>query len=276
MTGGTEAGLLLRLAAPLQSWGVAQRFNHRDTQCEPTKSGIVGLLAAALGRARGDPIDDLASLFLAVRSDDPGEILRDYHTVSDFRGNPLPSATTDKTGRQKPATGKLTHVTHRYYLSDAVFVAGVFGPRDLIERLALAVLRPAFPLYLGRRSCPPTQPLLLAAPRCKEASSVREYVWPGDPELALGLVPWLATRRRRPRLAFPRRGDKVRLPVTADDSEGLEYADDLPVTFEPTLRRVVPRPVRRGWIDVPIATGNGDGDSQAGAGSTCDPLPLLG
>lgn len=46
------ATLLLRLAAPLQSWGSDSKFETRKTDREPTKSGVVGLLAAALGLRR--------------------------------------------------------------------------------------------------------------------------------------------------------------------------------------------------------------------------------
>ena len=48
--------LLLRLAGPLQSWGVKSRFTVRATELAPTKSGIIGMLAAAVGRRRTDPI----------------------------------------------------------------------------------------------------------------------------------------------------------------------------------------------------------------------------
>ena len=52
--------LLMRLAGPMQSWGTGSRFDERDTQLEPSKSGVVGLLCAALGRDRAEPVDDLA------------------------------------------------------------------------------------------------------------------------------------------------------------------------------------------------------------------------
>jgi hypothetical protein len=53
---------------------------HREP--EPTKSGVVGLLAAARGLARTDPLSELTDLRLGVRVDVPGVPLRDYHTVS--------------------------------------------------------------------------------------------------------------------------------------------------------------------------------------------------
>jgi CRISPR system Cascade subunit CasD len=51
--------LLLRLAAPIQAWGV-DKFERRGTERIPTKSGVIGLLAAALGRRRNESIEDLS------------------------------------------------------------------------------------------------------------------------------------------------------------------------------------------------------------------------
>ena len=75
--------LILRLAAPMQSWGAQSRFSVRDTGREPSKSGVVGMLAAALGRARGDDIDDLMQLCMAVRVDRDGSL---KPRLSDRRG----------------------------------------------------------------------------------------------------------------------------------------------------------------------------------------------
>jgi CRISPR system Cascade subunit CasD len=76
-----ENVLLIRLAAPLQSWGVASRFALRDSHPRPTKSGVVGLCAAALGLERDEPLGELAAVRFGVRADHPGTPLRDYHTV---------------------------------------------------------------------------------------------------------------------------------------------------------------------------------------------------
>ena len=75
------ATLLLRLAAPLQSWGADSKFEIRKTNREPTKSGVIGLLAAALGLARDDDqaLQRLNGLRFAVRVDQEGELLVDYH-----------------------------------------------------------------------------------------------------------------------------------------------------------------------------------------------------
>jgi CRISPR system Cascade subunit CasD len=73
--------LLMRLAGPMQSWGIQSRYLVRDTGLEPSKSGVIGLLCAALGRARHEPVDDLAALRLGVRVDREGRMARDYHTA---------------------------------------------------------------------------------------------------------------------------------------------------------------------------------------------------
>ncbi|WP_435131455.1 type I-E CRISPR-associated protein Cas5/CasD [Actinacidiphila sp. bgisy144] len=73
--------LLIRLAGPIQSWGVASRFARRDTHPRPTKSGVIGLCAAALGLDRDEPLGELAAVLFGVRADHPGVPLRDFHTV---------------------------------------------------------------------------------------------------------------------------------------------------------------------------------------------------
>ncbi|WP_234363987.1 MULTISPECIES: type I-E CRISPR-associated protein Cas5/CasD [unclassified Streptomyces] len=73
--------LLMRLASPLQSWGALARFDRRDTQPRPTKSAVVGLIAAALGHDRTDDLGPLTSLRFATRADRPGTALRDFHIV---------------------------------------------------------------------------------------------------------------------------------------------------------------------------------------------------
>ncbi|MEV6973738.1 type I-E CRISPR-associated protein Cas5/CasD [Kitasatospora sp. NPDC093806] len=84
---GEPAVLLLRLAAPLQAWGAGSRFDRRGTQPHPTKSGVVGLAAAALGRDRAEDVGDLAALRFGVRADRPGTPVHDYHVVG---GGPMP------------------------------------------------------------------------------------------------------------------------------------------------------------------------------------------
>ncbi len=137
------ATLLLRLAAPLQSWGADSKFETRKTNREPTKSGVIGLLAAALGLRRDDAagIARLNGLHFAVRADREGSLLVDFHTAN------------REEDRKK---GKAPYVTYRHYLQDAVFLVGLESEDTaLLQELETALKHPVYPLYLGRRSCPP-------------------------------------------------------------------------------------------------------------------------
>ena len=155
--------LILRLTAPLQSWGLQSRFTVRDTAREPTKSGVVGLLGAALGRPRDANFGDLNALRMAVRVDRPGALRRDYQTAG---GGTVPNrkaygVAETSADPGKPVTeGKLrTVLSNRYYLADADFRVALEGDADFLTELEQAVREPRWPLFLGRKAFTPTQPL---------------------------------------------------------------------------------------------------------------------
>lgn len=155
--------MLLTLKGPMQSWGTSSRFTKRRTSSEPSKSGIIGLLAAAQGRRRVDPVEDLVDLKLAVRIDQPGTRERDFHTTHSFDGETA------------------YPLSDRYYLADAVFVIGLRGETSLIEALSEALVKPKFPLYLGRRAFPPMTPI---SPKLAEGNLIDElanYPWQAAP-----------------------------------------------------------------------------------------------
>ncbi|MDI5964920.1 type I-E CRISPR-associated protein Cas5/CasD [Streptantibioticus silvisoli] len=265
MTGTTptdEAVLVLRFAAPLQSWGGRSAFNRRDTRAEPTKSGVLGLLAAAAGRTREQPIEDLLPLRLGVRVDQPGTLLRDYHTVSDYRERPLLQSAVNAKGVQKlTSPAKNTHLTTRYYLQDAVFVAAIAGPRDLMATLETAVRRPAFPIALGRRSCAPTQPVGLG-------------LYGGGLDDVLTALPWQAAEHVRHSWAR-RRTDPTTtdLAATVEDPAGDDVLDDVPTSFDPLRRGFTTRNVRHTWLTVPTGLPRTARDDD---GPAHDPFALLG
>lgn len=144
--------LLFRLEGPLQSWGERSKWDYRDTADFPSKSGIVGLLSCALGLEREDPeIAELnRQLSVIVRADRTGELITDYHTVST-------DMLLNAEGKKRSGAG--TIVSHRGYLQDASFLVGVSGDRALLERLRGALDSPAWPVYLGRKSCVPSVPV---------------------------------------------------------------------------------------------------------------------
>ena len=213
--------LLLRLSGPLQSWGDSSRFTVRGTRREPTKSGVIGLLAAALGRQRGEEIGDLCSLEFGVRADQPGTLLRDFQT-------------------ERSADGRTTMpLSQRYYLADAKFLAALGGDDALLSEISRALRHPRWPLYLGRRSCPADLPLLLPA---SEAY--------GDVRDALARHAWLAADWYRRRLG----GAHPELEVTCDarDGEVCESQADLPLSFG-DVRRYASRAVVRYCVPNPDA-----------------------
>ncbi|MFF1477136.1 type I-E CRISPR-associated protein Cas5/CasD [Streptomyces sp. NPDC058301] len=151
-------GLLLRLAGPLQSWGERSPFAAvRDSAAFPTRSGLIGMFAAAEGRTRDQDLHPYADLEFTTRIDRPGLRLIDYHTV----GGGLPDHLTAATSGGKHKGDAV--ITRRHYLADAVFVVAVTGPAQTIARIAKALHQPHWAPYLGRRSCIPDEPLLLRA-----------------------------------------------------------------------------------------------------------------
>lgn len=170
------ATLLLRLQGPLQSWGTTSRFDERDTQAEPSKSGVLGLLCAALGRDRALPVDDLAALVMGVRVDREGVMMRDYQTAT---GVVIASSGKADKGR--------TVVSPRYYLADAVFLVGLESPdRGLLSQLQQALGHPVWPLSLGRKSFVPSLPVLLPDGLCEESLPDALQHYPYLPTLAPG------------------------------------------------------------------------------------------
>ncbi|MCB5911518.1 type I-E CRISPR-associated protein Cas5/CasD [Streptomyces pinistramenti] len=274
---GDRAVLLLRLAGPLQSWGTRSAFNRRETNPEPTKSGVIGLLAAASGLAREEPLGELTSLRLGIRVDQPGTLLRDYHTVSDYRGRPLPQSGVTAKGIQKPTSPvKHTHVTTRYYLQDAVFLAAVAGPRDLLTTLDAAVRAPGFPLALGRRSCPPTQPVSLGLREGGLEEALRAESWQASGRAREEYASGLGRERGAGRPLYPARVDRS---ATLEDPDGDDLVHDAPVSFDPHARRFTSRRVRHTWLNIPTGFTEPDADDPTGdpedeAGH--DPFALLG
>lgn len=266
-----EHCLVLRLAGPLQSWGSASQYNRRETDSAPTKSGVIGLLAAAAGRRRTDPITDLLDLSLGVRVDQEGSLLRDYHTVSDFRGRPLLAAKVDAKGRQKPTSpAKYTGVTQRFYLQDAAFVAVVGGDANLLAGLADAVRNPTFPLALGRRSCVPGRPPLVPSPD-------GESLWSGSVHEVIHRVDWQASEARRDRLRRRKAlGSTVTLAATVDSgcvpvgsADREDLRTDVPQSFDQLHRGFSVRSVQHLWVE--LSTGEPEPENAV----THDPFELL-
>lgn len=179
--------LLLRLQGPMQAWGTQSRFEHRDTGREPSKSGVIGLICAALGRPREAPVDDLVALRMGVRVDREGQIKLDYHTAGGglWRGKSYGVAKSDGS-RGDPV------VSRRLYLADADFLVGLEGDgpvqEALLREIDAAFDSPRWLLFLGRKAFVPGVPPRLPdqppfGPGLQEGSlleALKRYPWPED------------------------------------------------------------------------------------------------
>lgn len=172
--------LIINLAAPLQSYGNQATFERRTTNDYPSKSAVIGLLAAALGYRRCDSrVTTLNALQFAVRTDQIGVPLTDFHIVE------------WKTDTRK--------ITYRGYLQDARFVVGLGSNDDtLIEQLQVALAHPKFQLFLGRRANVPAGPL-------------RTEIVDGDPLEVLKHLDWQAAKWYQ-----KKQSQTVRLSIMAD------------------------------------------------------------
>ena len=205
--------LLLRFAGPLQAWGADSRFDVRRTNREPTKSGVIGLIASALGLRRDAPLDELSRLRFGVRVDREGVLLRDLHTVRKDKNT--------------------SYMTTRYYLSDAVFLVGLHSDDEaLMQRLEHAVRNPAHPLFLGRRSCPPEGRVCLGLRQMPLEEALKS-----EPSL----IP--------PKPSKPDEPQRAR--IVLDDPRGTARLNDLPISFSPYNRQYAYRAAREMWNAFP-------------------------
>jgi CRISPR system Cascade subunit CasD len=182
----------------------------RDTGLEPSKSGVIGLLCAALGIDREDDyaLRPLAALRMGVRVDREGVLQVDYHTAQNVL----------------MANGKLkdTELSNRYYLANAIFLVGLESEDlALLRHLQAALLKPVWALFLGRKAFVPGEPIFLSD-GLREAETL---------EQALYAYSCLC------------KPEKHKLRVVLEDQNGTIVRTDQPLSFSRAARRFGPRRV---------------------------------
>lgn len=215
--------LLLRLAGAMQSWGTTSRFDQRDTGKEPSKSGVIGLLAVALGIDRENWIDlePLTRLSMGVRHDRPGIPKRDYQTAQQ-----VISADHSKIHE--------TAVTTRDYLADAVFLVGLEGAdRSLMEQIHAALRDPVWPLALGRKSYVPSESIWIE--NGLQDAPLRDV---------LARWPWIGSQRK-----WEERPERLLVSFESEDGSGVLKMDQPLSSF--AERRFGARFVRSEWMPLP-------------------------
>lgn len=210
--------LALRLEGPLQSWGFDSQYNRRNTGLMPTKSAIAGMCCAALGWSRGSTEEQeflvkfgevkmtaIAIPRNGVKKELPVRRLQDYHTVQNTK-------TAD--GKNKDC-----HITQRQYLTDSSFGILIEGASPLLKQIADALANPVWGIWLGRKTCIPSAPVLAGL---KENRGDALCLLLGD----------------KPLESFTRQED------VENFADGRDSLPDTPVSFATGRRLFSPRRVR--------------------------------
>lgn len=224
-----KAFLALRFQGPLQSWGFDSQYNRRNTGLMPTKSAVAGIFCAALGLPRGSEEEKTAlDAFKKVRMtaiaiprqgrnrELPVRRLQDYHTVQNTR-----------TADGKP---KDCHITHRQYLTDAYFGVLLEGDPAFLRGIATALADPKWGIWLGRKTCIPSAPVLAGLIGGCEPPSLLVME---DPKVALRSLIGEESLE-----AFTRQEEAETF------SEGQDTLLDSPISFDTERRLFSPRRVR--------------------------------
>ena len=195
--------LLLRMRAPMMSWGDHSQFTIRDTRTEPTKSAVIGLLCAALGRPRWESVQDLSTLKMGVRVNQEGVMQQDYHTIMD--------------GIKSGGGKGRTVLSYRYYIADADYLVGLESKDpELLGVLNSALETPTWQLYFGRKSFVPSCPVKIGI-------------------VDMPLLTALEHKLLRPKKSIRKLPSQLRCVVEVDDS--LDVRQDVPINWQKRLFR---------------------------------------
>lgn len=205
--------LTLKLAGVWQAWSDKPTGTVRITQDIPTKSGVIGMIANAMGRDYTDSIADLTTLSMGIRVDQQGTKLTDFQMV----------AQRDKTD----AKPKQTTLVHKDYLQDAKFLVFLeHESLDFLKEIQQSLLHPARPPYLGRRNCPP---MSLVVDSLRENTTISKE---------LNRHAWVASKWYK-----KKQQNTVNLkcytekPSNSDTIKMTYTSKDVPLTFDPRHKR---------------------------------------
>lgn len=206
--------LCINLQGAMQSWGNESKLSFRSTSLMPTRSGVTGIIASALGLEREDEksLFELNQLRLATVSLDKKirPIERDYHTILN-----VPKASGGI---------KDTELSLRLYLADWQFLALIEGEKEFLEKIQIALQYPKWLTFLGRKSFPPAAPFIYGN-ALKEGQL--EHILPQDGEFQCY---------------------KEALPSDETKNLNKKIEFDMPVSF--SERKFKQRSFYEDWVDI--------------------------
>ena len=157
--------VLLKLSGPMQSWGTSSHFVTRNTDYYPSKSAVIGIIAASFGyrRDEDEKIKKLNDLDFAVRVDQVGVLRQDYQIASKYNEDWII---------------KDTYLTYRYYLEDSVFVVALSSEDEKwMDEIIYALKHPYFQQFMGRRSCPVPIDFVLKESEQEAIDALKNLAW---------------------------------------------------------------------------------------------------
>ncbi len=259
-----KSALLIRIAAPMQAWGSDSLFEIRDTQSEPTKSGIIGLLGCACGRRRNDLefIAKCCQMKMGVIVIKEGKRLWDYHVSGG--GNWINGGSYGVASANGKNTGSPV-LSRRCYLSDADFIVALIGETGFLNALESGLKKPVWPIYLGRKAFPPSTPIFITTTSDKEIKKAlingllkvienEDWLKIGHGSSSSGKefrCPHWFSKLVKLTISDAASTDAISLRMilecTRDEGNSVE---DIPVTFEKINRKYTRRYVKNDYLDI--------------------------
>jgi CRISPR system Cascade subunit CasD len=181
--------LIFRLYGPMAAWGDIAVGETRLSYLHPSKSAVLGIIAAALGINRNQEDEHLKLVNgygMAVLVTSPGTPVSDYHTAQVPPSGAGRNRRTFTTRRDEilalPRDGLKTILSRRDYRMDALYIVGLWkrvgAPYDF-KTIANQLGAPIYTLYLGRKSCPlalPLEPQVVNAPNLHDALRKAKFI----------------------------------------------------------------------------------------------------
>lgn len=167
--------LVLTLCGPMVAWGDTAVGERRPSSPSPTRSGLLGLIAAAVGIRRDEAgrLASLEGLSFASRIFGTAELVSDYHTAQvpssvDLKRQPARDRREELAFKRSDLK---TILSRRDYYADVLALTAIWTSTETrpdLESIAEALRAPVFTPYLGRKNCPASLPM---EPRLVEAAN---------------------------------------------------------------------------------------------------------